>query len=105
MYTVKITGTGMIAYRNRSVRLPSTFKKVPKKDLKFLKVMCRSANVQMEILEEESERLASVVEKMKKPETQNIDPNFEIEGTETKIEDLFDSEDALGSLLKNIKKE
>lgn len=94
----------MITFRNRSTRLPTTFNKVSKKEIKFLKVMCKAANVTMEISEEESERLASVVKKLEESEIQNIDL-ADIEDTETMIEELFESEDALGSLMQNLEKE
>ena len=105
MYTVKITGSGVMTYRNSTTRLPATFRKVPKKDLKYFETVCRSRNNKMEILEKESERLSSVIEKLHDPENENLDLDSEIDGTETKIEDLFDSEDALGSLINNIEKE
>lgn len=105
MYTVKVTGHGTITFRNRATRLPATFNKVSSKDMKLLKVMCKSANVDMEIMEKESERLASVVQKLEEDQSLKITAEHEIENTETKIEDLFDDEDTLGSLMKNLEKE
>jgi hypothetical protein len=105
LYTVKITGHGTIAFRNRATRLPATFNKVSLKDIKLLEVMCISANVNMEIVEKESEILSSVVKKLEEDQVLNIDSDLEIEGTETKIEELFDSGDTLGSLMKNLEKE
>jgi hypothetical protein len=105
MYTVKITGHGTIMFRNRAIRLPATFNKVSSKDITFLEVMCRAANVEMEIMEKESKRLASVVQKLEENQIPNIDSDLEIDGTETKIEELFDSDDTLGSLMKKLEKE
>ncbi len=98
MYTVKVSGTGAIFFQERDVRLPATFKKITDKKLKLLKALCRAHNLTYEILEEESERLASVVGKIHEDvELPNIDAA--IDGTETSIEDLFEGDDTLGNLL------
>jgi len=102
-YTVKVEGPGTLAFREKVVRLPATFNRVTTKDLKILKVMCQSINVKYEILEKESERLATVAKKAQIVDD-NIEP-FDIEQTETQIEDLFESDDTLGDILKNIEKE
>jgi len=104
MYTVKITGTGTIVYKGRVSRLPATFPKIPKKELITLKTMCRSLGAEMEILEAEGERLVNVVQKIKDNENLSTDVSV-IEETETKIEELFDSDDALGNLLDKLKKD
>jgi hypothetical protein len=103
MYTVKIKGPGTIVFRGKQARLPATFHKVPLKELKALKLACLSTNSDYEILEEEGDRIASVAEKAKTAEI-NID-EIDIDDTDTKIEDLFDSDDTLGNLLKSIEKE
>jgi hypothetical protein len=104
MYTVKINGVGNIVYKSRETRLPATFKKVPKDDLTMLKVMCKSLNATMEVLEEESDRLASVVQKVQNDEV-TISDDLGIEETETSIEELFDSDDALGNIIDQLRKE
>ena len=68
-----------------------------------MKAMCRSINVKYEILEKESERLASIAKKAQIV-ADDIEP-FDIDQTETQIEDLFESDDALGDMLKNLEKE
>jgi hypothetical protein len=103
MYTVKVSNFGTIAFRGKHVRLPATFNKVSEKELKLLKVICRSMSLQYEILEAESERIFRVAEKARADS--QADYTEEIENTETKIEDLFDSDDTLGSLLKNVEKD
>lgn len=102
-YTVKVEGPGTLAFREKIARLPATFNRVTIKDLKLLKVMCKSINVKFEILEKESERLASVAKK-----AQSVDDVIDIsdiDQTETQIEDLFESDDSLGDMLKNLEKE
>ena len=102
-YTVKVEGPGTLAFREKIARLPATFKRVTAKDLKILKVMCQSINVKYEILETESERLAAVAKK-----AQSVDNNIDIsdiEETDIQIEDLFDSDDSLGDMLKNLEKD
>jgi len=101
-HTVKVEGPGTLVFRSKIARLPAIFNKVSDKDLKILKSMCRSIDVQYEILEKESERLAAIAKKAKTVEEVE---SFDIDQTETKIEDLFDSEDSLGDILKNIEKE
>jgi len=103
MYTVKIGGIGMILFRGKEVRVPAEFKKVSDKEIKYLKVVARRLNTTMEIMEKESERLASVAEKLSESDAQLGD--IEIDETETKIEDLFESDDSLGTLLNNLKKD
>jgi hypothetical protein len=103
MYTVKVKGPGTIVFRGQQARLPATFTKVPQKELKLLKILCKSANVEYEILEQESERIASVAEKARIAEVNLGD--IDIDDTDTKIEDLFESDDTLGNLLKSIEKE
>jgi protein gp37 len=102
-YTVKVEGPGTLAFRGKQARLPATFNRVTAKDLKILKVMCQSINVNYEILEKESERLAAVAKKAQSVD--NVIDVSEIEETETKIEDLFDSDDSLGDILKNLEKD
>ena len=102
-YTVKVEGPGTLAFREKIARLPATFNRVTAKDLKILKVMCQSINVKYEILEKESERLAAVAKK-----AQSVDNNIDIsdiEETDIQIEDLFDSDDSLGDMLKNLEKD
>lgn len=103
MYTVKIKGPGTIAFRGKQARLPATFHRVPLKELKALKLMCLSIHSEYEILEEESDMLASVAKKAKTAEVDLGD--IDIDDTDIKIEDLFDSDDTLGNLLKTIEKE
>ena len=103
MYTVKVKGPGTIVFRGKQARLPATFTKVPAKELKALIILCQSVDSKYEILEQESERLASVSEKAKIAEI-NFD-DIDIDDTDTKIEDLFESDDTLGNLLKSIEKE
>lgn len=102
-YTVKVEGPGTLAFREKIARLPAIFNRVTAKDLKLLKAMCRSINVKYEILEKESERLASIAKKAQIV-ADDIEP-FDIDQTETQIEDLFESDDALGDMLKNLEKE
>ena len=99
MYTVKVTGPGTITFKGRAVRVPAVFNKVSERDLKILKVMCKAHNFEYEILEAESERLARVAEKVKADSGDVADVDAVIEGTETKVEDLFESDDTLGDLL------
>ena len=58
----------------------------------------------MEVLEAESDRLASVVQKIQDDEIAIFD-SFEIEETETKIEELFESDDTLGNILDTLRKD
>jgi hypothetical protein len=104
MYTVKINGVGNIVYKTRSTRLPATFKKVPEADLTMLKVMCISLNATMEISGLESDRLTSVAQKVQADKVIIVD-GFEIEETETKIEELFESDDTLGNILDQLRKD
>lgn len=104
MYTVKITGPGTITFRQRPVRVPATFKKVSVKELKILKVMCKAHNLTYEVLEEESERLARVAEKIRHDE-EVIDVDSAIDGTETTVEELFESADTLEKLMGDLGKE
>jgi len=103
MYTVKINGVGNIVYKTRSTRLPATFKKVSEANLTMLKVMCTSLNATMEISGAESDKLTSVVQKVQADKV--IDDGFEIEETETKIEELFESDDTLGNILDQLRKD
>lgn len=103
MYTVKVKGPGTIVFRGKQARLPATFTRVPPKELKTLKILCNSVHSEYEILEQESERIASVAKKAKTSEVSLED--IDIDDTDTKIEDLFDSDDTLGNLLKSIEKE
>jgi len=104
MYTVKIKGTGSLIFGGRSIRVPATLKKISDKQLKLIKVMCRAHSLEFEILEEESDRLARVTEKLHDDSLiENIDE--EIENSETIIEDLFESDDTLGKLLGEMRKE
>lgn len=105
MNTIKILGPGMIIYRRKQIRLPATIHKVPDRDIKLLKSLTKAIDVKMEFVEEETERLTSMVNKIKNEEVFNTNSIEEIEKTEINIEDLFDGNDSLGNLLKNIDKE
>lgn len=102
MYTVKVSGPGTITFRNRTVRTPATFSKISKRELRLLKVMCTSKNLNCEVLEAESERLAKVVEKVKIEEEVEVD---ETGLSDPNVEVLFESEDTLGYLLNNSERE
>lgn len=104
MYTVKVSGPGTIVFRQRSIRVPATFNKVSVRELKLLKVMCQAHNLTYEILEAESERLAKVAEKIKNIE-EIADVDAAIEGTETTVEELFESDDTLEKLIGDMGKE
>jgi len=104
MYTVKITNSGTITFRGSPTRLPATFNKVCSQELKLIKVICRANNFIYEILEKESERLAFVAEKVRRTEY-ILDSDEAIEGTEVEVEELFESDNTLGDLLKNLDKE
>ena len=105
MNTIKISGPGMLVYKGKQIRLPATLNKVPDKDINLLKALTKAKSVEMEFLEEESVRLARMVNKVKSEELPEPNSIEEIEKTEIKVEDLFDSDDTLGSLLKNTDKE
>lgn len=95
----------MLVYKGKQIRLPATLYKVPDKDINLLKALTKAKSVEMEFLEEESVRLARMVNKVKSEELPEPNSIEEIEKTEIKVEDLFDSDDTLGSLLKNTDKE
>jgi hypothetical protein len=104
MYTVKISTSGAVIFRGKDVRTPAIFPKVTTKELKFLKILCLSQNLEYEILESESERLSQVAEKIHEGE-EILDIETSIDNTDTTVEDLFESDDTLGDLLGNLGKE
>ena len=100
-YTIKMGGPGMIVFKEKQIRLPATLHKVNKKSIKFLEAMARANSVTFEIVEAESERLASVVKKMQADDDIELD-EISIDETETSIEDLFDGDDTLGDMLQKL---
>lgn len=104
MYTIKMTGAGAIFFRGRDTRLPAIFKKVSKKELERVKVICHANGFSFEIMEEESERLKAVVEKAKE-EVPVEDMQDFLENSVTKIEDLFEEDDTLGKLIEDLGRE
>lgn len=99
-YTIKMGGPGTIVYKANQIRLPATIHKATEKDIKILKVMAKSNGVTFEVLEQESERLATVAAKLH-DEKNEVD-DFDIDETETDIEELFEGEDTLGDMLKKL---
>jgi hypothetical protein len=104
MYTVKISTPGVVVFRGKDVRTPAVFSKVTIKELKFIKVLCLSRNLTYEILEEESERLSQVAQKIT-DDQEILDFDEAIDNTDTTVEDLFESDDTLGDLIENLGKE
>lgn len=103
MYTVKLTDRGKILnFKGKQIRLPTTLSRLSEKDLKLLKVMCKAQAITYEILEQESERLATVIAKAKEAPVKPSDVNDDVEII---VEDLFESEDTMGELLKHLNKE
>jgi hypothetical protein len=104
MYTVKISTPGAIVFRGKDVRTPAVFPKVTTKELKFMKIVCLSQNLEYEILEAETERLAQVAQKITEDQ-EFVDLDEAIDNTDTTVEDLFESDDTLGDLIENLGKE
>lgn len=99
-YTIKMGGPGTIVYKANQIRLPATIHKATDRDVKTLRVMAQANNVTFEVLEQESERLAAVAEKLHDGKVDLED--FDIDKTETDIEELFEGEDTLGDMLKKL---
>jgi hypothetical protein len=103
MYTVKVSDVGTIVFRSQQVRLPATFNKVTSKELKLMDVICRAQNIRYEIMEKESERLGAVVDKIVENDLDDVE--YDIEDTNTQIEDLFEGDDSLANLLNLLEEE
>lgn len=103
-FTVKLLDRGKtLDFKGQQIRLPATIDKLSKKDLTLLKVMCTAQGVTYEILEQESERLVSMIEKAREP-TNEVPEPMEEDG-EIIVENLFESEDTMAELLKNLNKD
>ena len=119
MYNVKVSEKGKtIIFRNRDVRTPAVFQNVTEKELKLLEVMLRAVDVEFELIEIDNRHLKKVAQKLNKNGMLNykvVDGVVkycfkEVDMEETKVEevdldDLFEGDNTMGKLLKNIEKE
>jgi hypothetical protein len=119
MYTVKVPAKGKkVVFRAKEVRTPAVFHNVTEKELKLLEVMLRAVDTEFELIEVNSKHLQKLAQKLNKNGIMNYQvqdgvvkycfKDVDLEETkveEVEIDDLFDSDDTMGKLLKNLDKE
>lgn len=119
MYTVKVKEKGKkVVFRSKEVRTPAVFHNVNEKELKFLEVLLRAVDAEFELTEVDSFNLKQIAQNLNKNGIMNYrlvdgvikycfkDVDFEeTKVEEVDIEDLFESENTMDKLLKNLDKE